>query len=100
MKRKKSLYQAKSKPGGPLSASDACFLGAAEAMKFGAKPDCQSVSQAELRAAREALRLFDTYTDDQMAVSLLLAMVVLGRRVEQREKEAGVRKPVGRVNET
>jgi len=85
---KRGAKQYEARTAGPLSASDACHLGAAEAMKFGAKPDSQSVTQSQIRAAGDALRLFESYSDDQMAVSLLLAMVALGRRVERREKDA------------
>ncbi len=74
-------------PAKPLSASDACYLGAAEAMKFGAAPESRSVTQAQLKAARTALALFENFTDHEMALSLLLAMVALGRRVERREAE-------------
>ena len=88
MKQRKIAEQHKAQPAKPLSASDACYLGAAEAMKFGAAPESRSITQSELRVAREALRFFETCTDDQMAVSLLVAMVALGRRVEQREKAA------------
>ncbi len=87
-KRRATQLPTAQPPAKPLSASDACYLGAAEAMKFGALPESRSVTRAQLKAARTALSLFEDFTDDEMALSLLLAMVTLGRRVERREAEA------------
>lgn len=68
-----------------ISASDLCFLGAAEAMKYGAKDEGKKVSTADLRGANRARHLFKNYTDQQMAVSLLILMLDLGRRIAEKE---------------
>lgn len=68
-----------------LSAVDACYFGAAEAMKFGSDGNHLKVTQAQISRAREAVRLFERFTDDEMALSLLVGMVELGRRIERKE---------------
>lgn len=87
MKHKRIQVQPINPSVAPLSAMNACYLGAAEAMKYGAAPESRQVTQAQLRAASRALRFFDDLSDDEMALALLVAMVALGRRVEEKERQ-------------
>ncbi len=67
-----------------LGASDLCCIGAAEAMKYGALPDARKVTRADYRAVEKARGLFEGFTDQQMAVALLICMVDLGRRIDSK----------------
>ena len=68
-----------------LSVVDVCYLGAAEAFKFGSDGNHLKVTQSQINCARKTLKIFDDFSDDEMALSLLVGMVELGRRLERKE---------------
>lgn len=70
---------------GRLSAVDACYLGAAEAFKFGSDGNHLKITRAQISGAREAMEMFKHFSDDAMALALLVGMVELGRRIERKE---------------
>jgi hypothetical protein len=72
----------------PLGASDFCYIGAAEAMKYGATPDARKITRKDYQAVEKARDLFEQFTNQQMAVALLILMVDLGKRIDT---EGGLR---------
>jgi hypothetical protein len=68
-----------------LALNELCWTGAAEAFKFGC-PDAPCLDSADYKSVIKARELFETFTDEQMAVALLILMLDLGRRLQGREK--------------
>jgi hypothetical protein len=68
----------------PLEARELCWAGAAEAMKYGSEGNSKTVTRADLQATIKARKLFEKFTDQQMAVALLILMVDLCRRINDK----------------
>lgn len=73
----------------PLGAVEMCWTGAAEAMKYGSEGNSLAVTRADLQAAKDARKLFKGFTEQQMAVALLVLMIDLGRRIENKTQQNG-----------
>ncbi len=65
----------------PLANNELCWSGAAEAFRYGCL-DAPDVSRADIKQIIKARQLFEGFTDQQMAVALLILLLDLGRRIE------------------
>lgn len=68
------------------NSSDLAIIGASEVFRLNG-PEASEPTREEGEAINEARALFETFTDQQMAVALLVLLLDLGRRVEEGGKK-------------
>lgn len=55
-------------------------------MKYGSRGEAKKVRRSDLKAAEKARDFFEGYSVQEMAIALLILMVDLGRRVNEKEE--------------